>query len=137
MPDKAIYTAADLESFTGVPHRTLRYYVTQGLIPSAYRRGASPVCWGQEHLNALREVLKAKDTNVTIQDLRVRFGYKDPLDNFEEDDIFDEYTHEDVLTEGDVVSLDEIAEQEFDTDDDEDYGEWSDQKVHRGWYRRW
>ena len=34
------YTMADLEAESGLPARTIRYYITQGLLPPARGRGA-------------------------------------------------------------------------------------------------
>ena len=57
------YTMADLEKETGISARNIRYYITQGLLPSARGRGVGAT-YGPTHLLRLKAIalLKAKHT---------------------------------------------------------------------------
>lgn len=135
-----IYTMLDLVSLTGVNRHTIRAWITRGVIPKAYpRSGPHAVRYGEEHIKAIRRVQDALDTNVTFQDLRVRYKYKPANDGFDED--FEDdglYTsEEDVMQSGaTILSLEELQDREvWLNEDDEEEPEWSDTRVHEGWYR--
>jgi DNA-binding transcriptional MerR regulator len=57
------YTMADLEKETGISARNIRYYITEGLLPSARGRGVGAT-YGPTHLLRLKAIalLKAKHT---------------------------------------------------------------------------
>jgi DNA-binding transcriptional MerR regulator len=57
------YTMADLETETGISARNIRYYITEGLLPSARGRGVGAT-YGPTHLLRLKAIalLKAKHT---------------------------------------------------------------------------
>ena len=54
------YTIADLEGATGVSARTIRYYITEGLLPSAHGRGPTAT-YDLGHLLRLRMALALRD----------------------------------------------------------------------------
>ena len=138
--DKAIYTKLDLVSYTGVGWHTIRSWVTRGVIPPAYKRGGSPHCWGQEHIDAIRRVQDIRDNNVTLTDLAVRYGYKPNPDGY--DEAADDEMEDDILDVLDsleipVSSLEQVDEGERGLDEnDEPIPEWDDSRVHPGWFRR-
>lgn len=64
------YTLSELCETAGVSERTVRYYVTQGLLPSpGSGRG---VRWSQEHLERLRLILELKDKHLPLSEIRQR-----------------------------------------------------------------
>ena len=54
-PRPARYTIADLERETGVSARTIRYYISEGLLQPAYGRGPSAT-YDADHLLRLRMI---------------------------------------------------------------------------------
>ncbi len=70
MPDSKTYTLSELCEHTGVSERTVRYYVSQGLLPSpGAGRGAR---WSHEHLQRLRLVLQLKERHLPLAEIRRR-----------------------------------------------------------------
>ena len=64
------YTLIELCEAAGVSERTVRYYVTQGLLPSpGAGRG---VRWSQEHLERLRLILELKEKHLPLSEIRRR-----------------------------------------------------------------
>ena len=62
------YTMADLEAQTGLPGRTIRYYITQGLLPAARGRGVGAT-YGPTHLLRLKAIgQQAHDARVEVFD---------------------------------------------------------------------
>lgn len=65
------YTLADLEEATGLSGRTIRYYITEGLLPPAQGRGKGAT-YGAEHLLRLRAVESLKKSNSPLGEIRDR-----------------------------------------------------------------
>jgi DNA-binding transcriptional MerR regulator len=64
----ACYTIDDVTRLTGVSRRTVRYYVTRGLIPPPDGRGVG-LHYGQEHVDGILRVLEAKQRGATLADV--------------------------------------------------------------------
>jgi DNA-binding transcriptional MerR regulator len=70
MNEPTTYTLSELCQAAGVSERTVRYYVTQGLLPSpGAGRG---VRWSQEHLERLRLILDLKEKHLPLAAIRRR-----------------------------------------------------------------
>lgn len=55
------YQIGDFERMFGIPRRTIRYYVSEGILPPAHGRG--PTAWYDEtHLRRLRAHLLKRTT---------------------------------------------------------------------------
>jgi DNA-binding transcriptional MerR regulator len=68
---------ADLERETGLPPRTIRYYITQGLLPSARGRGLGAT-YGPGHLLRLKAINLLKRDHAPLDDIRQRLeGMRD------------------------------------------------------------
>jgi DNA-binding transcriptional MerR regulator len=65
------YTLADLEAETGLPGRTIRYYITQGLLPAARGRGVGAT-YGRTHLLRLKAIGLLKKDNAPLEQIRQR-----------------------------------------------------------------
>ena len=65
------YTMADLEAQTGLPGRTIRYYITQGLLPAARGRGVGAT-YGPTHLLRLKAIGLLKKENTPLEQIRER-----------------------------------------------------------------
>jgi DNA-binding transcriptional MerR regulator len=65
------YTMADLEAETGLPGRTIRYYITQGLLPAARGRGVGAT-YGPTHLLRLKAIGLLKKDNTPLEQIRKR-----------------------------------------------------------------
>jgi DNA-binding transcriptional MerR regulator len=65
------YTMADLEAETGLPARTIRYYITQGLLPAARGRGVGAT-YGPTHLLRLKAIGLLKKDNTPLEQIRQR-----------------------------------------------------------------
>lgn len=63
------YTLADLENETGLSGRTIRFYITEGLLPPAQGRGKGAT-YTAEHLLRLRAVEALKKTNTPLSEIR-------------------------------------------------------------------
>jgi DNA-binding transcriptional MerR regulator len=59
---------AELGEETGVPPRTIRYYISRGLLqgPNQAGRGAS---YGREHVARLKEILKQQQAGATLSEI--------------------------------------------------------------------
>ena len=68
MGDSACYTIDDVTKLTGVSRRTVRYYVTRGLIPPPNGRGVG-LHYGQGHVDGILRVLDAKRRGATLADV--------------------------------------------------------------------
>lgn len=71
------YTMADLEKATGLPARTIRYYITAGLLPSARGRGVGAT-YGPAHMLRLKAIGLLKQENTPLEQIRQRLdGMRD------------------------------------------------------------
>ena len=69
IPDRHRYTIAELEQHTAVPARTIRYYISQGLIAPAHGRGPSAT-YDRDHLLRLQAIVRLKETNAPLDDIK-------------------------------------------------------------------
>ena len=56
---------------SGVPARTIRLYITRGLIPGPLRSGRK-AAYGAEHLEALAEIRRLQKQGLTLAEIRQR-----------------------------------------------------------------
>lgn len=77
-PDR--YTLTDLEEMTGVSGRTIRYYITEGLLSPAYGRGPSAT-YDEDHYLRLQAVQHFKSQRLPLKSI------KDELANLTTDDL--------------------------------------------------
>jgi DNA-binding transcriptional MerR regulator len=70
-PDPYRYTMADLERETGLPARTIRYYITQELLPPARGRGVGAT-YGPAHLLRLKAIGLLKGEHLPLEEIKRR-----------------------------------------------------------------
>jgi DNA-binding transcriptional MerR regulator len=76
-PESYRYTMADLEAQTGVSARTIRFYITQGLLPAARGRGVGAT-YGPGHLLRLKAIALLKAEHLPLDQIRTRLeGMRD------------------------------------------------------------
>ncbi len=63
------YTLAELEERTGIKGRTVRYYITEGLLPPAYGRGPSAT-YDQDHLLRLQAIDQMKEQRQPLKAIK-------------------------------------------------------------------
>ena len=63
------YTIADLENETEISPRNIRYYISQGLLPSARGRGVGAT-YGPAHLLRLQAIKLLKEQNTPLEEIR-------------------------------------------------------------------
>jgi DNA-binding transcriptional MerR regulator len=73
VPDRYRYTMGELEQHTGLPARTIRYYISQGLLAPAHGRGPSAT-YDQDHLLRLQAIVRLKETNAGLDEIKRRLG---------------------------------------------------------------
>ncbi len=66
-PDR--YTLAELEDLTGMKGRTIRYYITEGLLPPAYGRGPSAT-YDQDHMLRLQAIDQMKEQRQPLKAIK-------------------------------------------------------------------
>lgn len=71
------YSLADLEALTGISGRTIRYYITLGLLPPAHGRGPSAT-YDQEHLNRLQVILLLREQHIPLAEIGTRLAELSP-----------------------------------------------------------
>lgn len=64
---------ADLERETGFSARTIRFYITQGLLPPAHGRGPSAT-YDRTHLLRLQAIRLLKDRRLPLEEIKVELG---------------------------------------------------------------
>jgi DNA-binding transcriptional MerR regulator len=72
-PDPHRYTIGDLEAETGFNQRTIRYYITQGLLAPAHGRGPSAT-YDLGHLLRLRMIALLKAAHRPLDEIRARLA---------------------------------------------------------------
>lgn len=60
---------AELAELSGVPPRTIRLYITRGLVPPPLRAGRD-AAYGVEHLEALRRIRQGQRNGLTLEQIR-------------------------------------------------------------------
>lgn len=73
------YTLSDLERETGVTARTIRYYISEGLLQPAYGRGPSAT-YDPDHLLRLQLINRLKDERLSLRDIKERLSHLTPED---------------------------------------------------------
>lgn len=73
------YTLSDLERETGVNARTIRYYISEGLLQPAYGRGPSAT-YDPDHLLRLQLIQRLKDERLSLKDIKERLSHLTPND---------------------------------------------------------
>lgn len=73
VPDAHRYTIGDLEAETGFNQRTIRYYITQGLLAPAHGRGPSAT-YDLGHLLRLRMIALLKAAYRPLDEIRARLA---------------------------------------------------------------
>jgi DNA-binding transcriptional MerR regulator len=72
-PRAGRYSIADLQRETGLSPRTIRYYITQGLLPPAHGRGPSAT-YDRGHLLRLLAVKREKERFLPLETIKQRLG---------------------------------------------------------------
>ncbi len=67
------YEITELEEETRIPARTIRYYISRGLLAPAYGRGPSAT-YDLGHLLRLRLIARLKDERHPLDEIRERLG---------------------------------------------------------------
>jgi len=78
-PQPLRYTIADLETETGVSARTIRYYISEGLLSPAYGRGPSAV-YDADHLLRLKYIQLLKSERMPLSEIKERVNSLTPDD---------------------------------------------------------
>jgi DNA-binding transcriptional MerR regulator len=65
------YTITDLENETGISGRTIRYYITEGLLPAAKGRGVGAT-YSQAHMLRLKAIAALKENHTPLAEIRQR-----------------------------------------------------------------
>lgn len=66
-PDR--FTLSELEDLAGIKGRTIRYYITQGLLSPAYGRGPSAT-YDHDHLLRLQAIGRMKDERMPLASIK-------------------------------------------------------------------
>lgn len=83
-------TLEDLAQHSGLPIRTLRYYIQEGLLPGPDTRGKY-ASYSQEHLDSLTLIMRLKDLHLPLKEIRHL------LDNASPEDISQLISYQDAL----------------------------------------
>ncbi len=67
------YAMSDLERETGFTARTIRYYITQGLLPPAHGRGPSAT-YDRTHLLRLKAIGVLKERHLPLDEIKAELG---------------------------------------------------------------
>lgn len=65
------YTMSDLENETGISGRTIRYYITEGLLPAAKGRGVGAT-YSSAHMLRLKAIAALKENHTPLGEIRQR-----------------------------------------------------------------
>lgn len=79
MPDDPRYSLTELADLAGVTPRTVRYYITSGLLPSAGRSGPGAK-YGDEDLARLRLIRRLQREHLPLAEIRQRIAGLDDAD---------------------------------------------------------
>lgn len=66
-PDR--YTLSELEEITGIKGRTIRYYITEGLLQPAYGRGPSAT-YDHDHFLRLQAINQLKEQRLPLRSIK-------------------------------------------------------------------
>ena len=73
VPDAPRYAIADLEAETGFNARTIRFYISQGMLAPAHGRGPSAT-YDKDHLLRLRLIRELKENYQPLEAIKERLG---------------------------------------------------------------
>jgi DNA-binding transcriptional MerR regulator len=73
IPDPHRYAMVDLERETGIPARTIRYYISEGLLPPAHGRGPKAT-YDLGHLLRLKMIQRLKEEHLPLDEIKRRLG---------------------------------------------------------------
>ena len=73
MPDENTYTITELADLAGVTPRTIRYYLSQGLLPSAGQSGPG-TRYSESHLARLRVIRGLQAEHLPLAEIRRRLA---------------------------------------------------------------
>lgn len=65
------YTIGDLEKATSISPRTIRYYITEGLLPAAKGRGVGAT-YGEAHLLRLKAIAALRENHMPLAEIKQR-----------------------------------------------------------------
>ena len=69
MPNDTGYAITDLASLAGVTPRTIRYYVSVGLIPAPEQAGRA-ARYGEDHLRRIRLIRRLQEQHLPLAEIR-------------------------------------------------------------------
>jgi DNA-binding transcriptional MerR regulator len=73
MPNDTGYAITDLASLAGVTPRTIRYYVSVGLIPAPEQAGRA-ARYGEDHLRRVRLIRRLQEQHLPLAEIRRRLS---------------------------------------------------------------
>jgi DNA-binding transcriptional MerR regulator len=71
MRERDEYSISELQALTGLSGRTVRYYVSEGLLPAAHGRGPSAT-YGREHVLRLNLIQRLKAERLPLETIKQR-----------------------------------------------------------------
>lgn len=71
------YTLAELAKRSGLPERTIRYYIARGTLAEPARRGRG-ACYTQEHLERLKSIVHFQKQGLTLAEIERQSGNTEP-----------------------------------------------------------
>ena len=70
---KSSWTLAELSEASGVPGRTIRYYISRGLLDAPLQSGRD-AAYGPQHLQRLEAIARLQAEGLTLQDIGIRLS---------------------------------------------------------------
>lgn len=81
MNNRKIMTISELSRATGTPASTIRFYLTEGILPSPERRGKTRAYYNETHVKRLREIRKIREKSpLSIRKIREMYRETLPTD---------------------------------------------------------
>lgn len=72
-PPQTVLTLAQLAQASGLPARTIRYYIARGLVPPPRKAGPG-AHYGEEHLQRLRQIQTWQAEGLTLAEIAQRLA---------------------------------------------------------------
>ncbi len=66
-------TLSELAEASGVPARTIRFYIARGLVPAPLAAGRA-AAYGREHLDRLEEIKRLQTRGLTLAEIALKLG---------------------------------------------------------------
>jgi DNA-binding transcriptional MerR regulator len=79
LPDSPLYLVEDLEAATGIPRRTIRFYVSKGILKPARGRGPSAT-YDKDHLLRLQRLKELKIQHLPLDEIKQELATKSTED---------------------------------------------------------